>query len=90
MYNYEESAVQRFTLDAFRFLGENADAEVYLRCSVEACLKGDNKSRCAKGCEDNLSRKRRDLSLDALPEQIVTVGPVSGQKQSSVPVHKGK
>lgn len=78
VYDYEESAVQQFSLDAFRFMGVSADAVVYLHCAVEACRKGDNSSRCAQGCvEDNGSkRRRRSLVLDSIGQETVTVGPV--------------
>lgn len=90
VYNYEESAVQQFTLDAFRFMGESADAVVYLHCSVEACRKGDNSSRCAQGCvEDNGPiRRRRDLVLDTVGTKTVTVGPVN--KKDVEPVKEGE
>ena len=80
MWDYEESAVQQFKLDAFRFLRENADAEVYLHCDVEACRKGDSESRCAKGCEPK-TRKRRSLVKDAMQPQTVTIGPVYKQQK---------
>lgn len=77
VYNYEENAVQQFSMGAFRFMGESADPVVYLHCAVEACRKGDNSSRCAQGCvEDNGKRRRRSLVLDSVAQQTVTVGPV--------------
>ena len=78
MYDYEENAVQQFTLDAFRFMGESANSVVYLHCAVEACRKGDNSSRCSQGCvEDNGSkRRRRSLVLDSVGSETVTLGPV--------------
>ena len=90
VYDYEESAVQQFSLDAFRFMAENADPVVYLHCAVEACRKGDNSSRCAQGCvEDNDSkRRRRDLVLDTVGQETVTVGPVN--KKYAEPVQEGK
>ncbi|KAJ7361735.1 hypothetical protein OS493_014375 [Desmophyllum pertusum] len=48
VFDYEENAVQQFSLDAFRFLGVSSDSLVYLHCSVEACRKGDSESRCFK------------------------------------------
>lgn len=75
-FDYKLSAVQRFQLDAFRFLGESADAVVYLHCSVEACRSADNDSRCAEGCTENARRKRRGAQFDALTEETVTIGPV--------------
>lgn len=74
VYDYEESAVQQFSLDAFRFMGESADSVVYLHCAVEACRKGDNSSRCARGCESK--RRRRSLVLDSVGSETVTVGPI--------------
>lgn len=90
VYDYEENAVQQFSLDAFRFMAENADAVVYLHCAVEACRKGDSSSRCAQGCvEDNGSkRRRRDLVLDTVGEETVTVGPVN--KKYAEPAKEGE
>jgi len=68
----------------FRFLSASADATVFLHCEVEACREGDSESRCAKGCEDNGSRKRRSLVLDALAKQSVTIGPVRATKRAKV------
>lgn len=79
VFDYEENAVQRFIMDAFRFLEESAGAVVYLHCSVEACRKGDNSSRCAQGCIPSNSRKRRSLELDAVSQQTVSIGPVTAE-----------
>jgi len=84
VWNYEEDSVQRFQMGVFRFLSASADATVYLHCEVEACREGDSESRCAKGCEDNGSRKRRSLVLDALAKQSVTIGPVRATKRAKV------
>lgn len=84
VWNYEENSVQQFQMGAFRFLSASADATVYLHCEVEACRKGDSESRCAKGCEDDGSRKRRSLVLDALAKQSVTIGPVRATKRAKV------
>ena len=82
VYDYEENAVQQFNLEAFRFVGVNADSVVYLHCAVEACRKGDNSSRCFQGClEDNGSkRRRRSLLQDSLGQETVTIGPVYKQE----------
>lgn len=82
-FDYELSAVQRFQLDAFRFLGESADAVVYLHCSVEACRSADNDSRCAEGCTDSARRKRRGAQFDAITEETVTIGPVGLERKSA-------
>ncbi|XP_068707140.1 ZP domain-containing protein-like [Montipora foliosa] len=77
VFDYMESNVQHFQLGAFRFMGESVDTDVYLHCDVEACRKGDNESRCAKGCEDGSIRKRRDLVRDfAESRQEMTIGPI--------------
>ena len=90
MYDYQENAVQQFTLDAFRFMAESANSVVYLHCAVEACRKGDNSSRCYQGCvEDNGSkRRRRSLVLDSVGSETVTVGPV--YKNVDEPAQEGK
>lgn len=89
MYDYKESAVQQFSLDAFRFMGESADSVVYLHCAVEACRKGDSSSRCAQGCvEDNGERRRRSLVLDSVGSETVTVGPI--YKNVDEPAEEGE
>lgn len=90
MFDYEENAVQQFSLDAFRFLGVSSDSLVYLHCSVEACRKGDSESRCAKGCEDNGSRKRRGLVLDSVARQTVSIGPVHKLTKAPAAVEQGE
>lgn len=82
VYNYQESYVQQFQLGAFRFLRESTDSVVYLHCDVEACRKEDSESRCAKGCEKGLMRRRkRSLFLDAVSKQSVSIGPIDLQQQ---------
>lgn len=81
VFNYKESNVQRFQMGAFRFLGESLNSNVYLHCDVEACRKGDNDSRCAKGCESIRRRRRSSLASNAGTEQTVTLGPMKiGEK----------
>ena len=75
VYNYEESAVQQFSIDAFRFLQESSEV-VHLHCMVEACRMGDNSSKCFEGCASGSKRKRRALELDAAEGQIMTLGPI--------------
>lgn len=79
VFNYEENAVQRFTLGAFRFLQESTGSTVYLHCAVEACRKGDNESRCAEGCIQDNSRKRRTLERDIIDAETVSVGPLTAE-----------
>ena len=86
MFDYQEDAVQRFNLAAFRFLRESADSVVYLHCSVEACRKDNTDSRCAEGCQEN-GRKKRGLYLDAASIQTVSIGPVT---TSRFPKEKAK
>ena len=78
-FTYKQNAVQRFNLKAFRFLGESSGSTVYLHCAVEACRKGNNESRCFKGCERDNSRKRRGLELDSVAEQTVSIGPLTAE-----------
>ena len=81
MFNYEESSVQQFQIGAFRFLGESLNSVVYLHCDVEACRKGDSESRCAKGCEGPIRRRRSSLASSAGTEQTVSLGPMTiGEK----------
>ena len=90
VYDYEVNAVQRFNLEAFRFMGESANAVVYLHCAVEACRKGDNSSSCALGCVrgNDSKRRRRSLVLDTIGQETVTIGPV--YKNDAEPAEEGE
>ena len=83
MFDYDQNAVQRFTLDAFYFPEfTGPDDVVYLHCDVQSCRKNDSDSRCAEGCVNNeLKRKRRDLLRNSL-QQTISVGSVIRSQQS--------
>ena len=83
-FDYDQNAVQRFTLDAFYFPAYTGpDDVVYLHCDVQSCRKNDSDSRCAEGCVNNeiMKRKRRDLLRNSL-EQTISIGPVKRNDQS--------
>ena len=83
MFDYEQNGVQRFTLDAFYFPAYTGpDYVVYLHCDVQSCRKNDSDSRCAEGCVNNgTERKRRDLFRNSL-QQTISVGPLIRSQQS--------
>ncbi|CAH3149405.1 unnamed protein product [Porites lobata] len=84
VFDYDQNAVQRFTLDAFYFPAYTSpDDVVYLHCNVQSCRKNDSDSRCAEGCVNNeiMKRKRRDLLRNSL-QQTISVGPVIKKDQS--------
>ncbi|KAK3741096.1 hypothetical protein QZH41_013929, partial [Actinostola sp. cb2023] len=81
-YDFEKSAVQRFSIAAFRFLPSYDN--VYFHCKVTACPQGDSNSRCAVGCKSgDKSRRRREVPEREI-EYDITLGPVSlkSDKQS--------
>ena len=80
------SAIQRFSLVAFRF--KSGYDDVYIHCKLTVCRINDEESKCAKGCqkEENTSRKRRDASDDLSVN--LYIGPVrleEKQKQGEKP-----
>ena len=83
VFDYDQNAVQRFTLDAFYFPAYTGpDDVVYLHCDVQTCRKNDGDSRCAEGCVNSgIKRNRRDLLRNSL-EQTISVGPVIRNDQS--------
>ena len=71
-YNYNLSAVQRFSLRAFKFQFEKS-SEVFLHCKLKACLSSDEKSRCSKGCPFG-KRKRRASLFET--DRYLAIGPI--------------
>ncbi|KAM7405642.1 hypothetical protein PAMP_000076 [Pampus punctatissimus] len=61
-----------FEVQAFKFSGNQE--QVYVTCSVILCETGNSFSRCAQGCLQNPSRRRRALSRDT-DSQYITQGP---------------
>ena len=80
-YDYGENSEHFFNLAAFRFK-ENYD-DVFIHCKLTVCRKGDDQSRCAKGCQP--SKRRRRSTTEGLEEELsaeLYVGPVK-LKQST-------
>ncbi|XP_029184050.2 ZP domain-containing protein-like isoform X1 [Acropora millepora] len=71
-YNYTLSAVQRFSLSAFKFKFDKS-SEVFLHCKVKACLSSDEKSRCSKGCPFGRRKKRESLFET---DRYLAIGPI--------------
>lgn len=51
--------VRRFSVEAFKFIGENPF--VFIHCLMRICNASDPNSRCAKGCQQEI-RRRRDIA----------------------------
>ena len=58
-FSYSPNHVQRFSIRAFKFLADHP--VVYLHCQVMACHKKTVGSRCSRGCQ-RFIRKKRDLT----------------------------
>ena len=58
-FSYSPNHVQRFSIRAFKFLADHP--VVYLHCRVMACHKKTVGSRCSRGCQ-RFIRKKRDLT----------------------------
>ena len=71
-YNYNLSAVQRFSLRAFKFQFKKS-SEVFLHCKLKACLSSDEESRCSKGCPFG-KRKRRASLFET--DRYLAIGPI--------------
>ena len=92
MVNSSSKQSQRFSVEAWKFVGEFAF--VYLHCSVVVCKAGDLDSRCSKGCIPGLhvnppyavmeklkkqsqGRVKRELVENKDPEYLISKGPFS-------------
>lgn len=90
MVNSSSKQSQRFSVEAFKFVGEFPF--VYLHCSVVVCKAGDQDSRCSKGCIPGLhvnppyavmeklkkqGRVKRELIENKDPEYLISKGPFS-------------
>ncbi|XP_001628544.2 ZP domain-containing protein [Nematostella vectensis] len=84
---HTETAAQRFSMGAFRFLPDYND--VYLHCEVVACRQGDKDSRCAAGCpRSGGGRRRRSAVVVDEFDYKLSLGPIrraSQTKQASAP-----
>lgn len=92
MLNSSSKQSQRFSVEAFKFVGEFPF--VYLHCSVVVCKAGEPDSRCSKGCIPGLhvnppyavmeklkkqsqGRVKRELIENKDPEYLISKGPFS-------------
>ncbi|XP_015761376.1 PREDICTED: uncharacterized protein LOC107340539 [Acropora digitifera] len=92
MVNSSSKQSQRFSVEAWKFVGEFPF--VYLHCSVVVCKAGDLDSRCSKGCIPGLhvnppyavmeklnkqsqGRVKRELVENKDPEYLISKGPFS-------------
>ncbi|KAJ7997494.1 hypothetical protein DPEC_G00229610 [Dallia pectoralis] len=58
----------RFGMEAFTFIGLHD--QVYISCSVIQCKTGNPNTRCAEGCINGTSRRRRDANLQTTSHYI--------------------
>jgi hypothetical protein len=82
-YSYGMSSVQRFSLQAFRFLSEHRF--VYLHCDLVVCHRYDYNSTCARSTSCS-RRYRRDVdqqSQDVSGMYALSFGPVMKGKESA-------
>ena len=80
-YTYDnQSPVQNFSIDAFRFLDSNSN-EIFIHAELEVCRSDDKDSVCAKGCQESARRRRR--SVDDAPGALLYVGPLQVSQAKS-------
>ncbi|XP_044179784.1 ZP domain-containing protein-like [Acropora millepora] len=78
----------KFSLETFKFIGENAF--IFLHCQVRVCNASDEQSKCARVCE---GRRRRDVTVSAETADDVyplAQGPITLEKEQEVRGQKTK
>ncbi|KAL0994907.1 hypothetical protein UPYG_G00129090 [Umbra pygmaea] len=58
----------RFGMEAFKFIGMHE--QVYISCAVILCEAGNPNSRCAEGCINGTSRRRREAVMQTTSHYI--------------------
>ena len=78
----------KFSLETFKFIGENAF--IFLHCQVRVCNASDKQSKCVRVCED---RRRRDVTVSGETADDVyplAQGPITLEKEQEVRGQKTK
>ncbi|KAK6473025.1 hypothetical protein HHUSO_G27676 [Huso huso] len=71
----------RFGLEAFSFIGDYE--QVYITCTVLLCGAGDPKNRCAQGCTNSSSSRRRRSLVSETQRYFISQGPLRLARTSS-------
>ncbi|KAK1159639.1 hypothetical protein AOXY_G21008 [Acipenser oxyrinchus oxyrinchus] len=71
----------RFGLEAFSFIGDYE--QVYITCTVLLCGAGDPKTRCAQGCTNSSSSRRRRSLVSETQRRSISQGPLRLARTSS-------
>ncbi|XP_032232542.2 ZP domain-containing protein [Nematostella vectensis] len=74
-YSYTMSAVQQFSISAFRFVNMTGSSKIYLHCLVHVCPRSQNDSVCARGCNDGRQRRASIEQVQSL--DVLTLGPLN-------------
>ncbi|XP_028394918.1 uncharacterized protein LOC114519064 [Dendronephthya gigantea] len=83
-YTYGMSSVQRFSIQAFRFLSQHRF--VYLHCDLVVCYRYDSNSTCSRStsCPRRVRRDAADKpSDDASKKYALSFGPLMYRKKST-------
>ena len=80
VYNYEKSAIQKFSMKAFKFR-RFPTSRVYVHCNVETCRRADTDSVCETGCVENGRRRRENKPYIMDKELFLSLGPVKLQQK---------
>ena len=84
VYNYEKSAIQKFSMKAFKFR-RFPTSRVYVHCNVETCRRADTDSVCETGCVENGRRRRENKPYIMDKELFLSLGPVKFKLQQKKP-----
>ncbi|XP_028394920.1 ZP domain-containing protein-like [Dendronephthya gigantea] len=90
-YSYGMSSVQRFSIQAFRFLSQHRF--VYLHCDLVVCYRYDSNSTCSRStsCPRRVRRDAADKpSDDASRKYALSFGPLMHRKKSTDKSQKGQ
>jgi hypothetical protein len=82
-YTYGMSSVQRFSMQAFRFISQHRF--VYLHCDLVVCHRYDSNSTCSRStsCSQRFRRDVGEKSDDVSGMYALSFGPIMQQKQSA-------
>ncbi|KAL0994910.1 hypothetical protein UPYG_G00129140 [Umbra pygmaea] len=70
----------RFGIEAFKFIGLHD--QVYISCAVILCEAGDPNSRCAQGCINGTSRRRREDVMQT-DSHYISQGPLRVRRSAN-------
>ena len=96
-FHQGESQVHRFSMDAFRYIGESTTT-VYIHCKLFLCHKSSTVGKCRSGCSgNNFNRVKRDINENSASAKsrnsksyLLEVGPIVKDTANEYSSHNSK